>query len=93
MKSSYELAMERLEKQSGKSKTLTPAQRSAIAEVENQARAKSAELEIMFGPRLADVAAKGDPAEQDEVRRQKADGLRKIKEECEAARERIRAGS
>ncbi len=65
LKSSYELAMERLKQKDRDegveaSKPLTRAQKERIAELRAEARAKLAELEILHKKNLAGVA---DPAE------------------------------
>ncbi len=79
MKSAYELAMERLNKQHGKVEALSPAQKKAIAEIDQRAKAKQAETEILFKDRIKDENAKGDiPA------------IRKLEEEMTAEIARIR---
>ncbi|MBI4557436.1 MAG: hypothetical protein HY706_07630 [Candidatus Hydrogenedentes bacterium] len=56
MKSAFEIAMERLEKESGPTKKLTEAQKAAIAEIERRYDAKIAEQKLAFEPRLAGIA-------------------------------------
>ncbi len=60
MKSSYDLAMERLDKKNGKSVALTDKKKRALAEVDERVRAKIAEIEIMLKPRIAEARAAGD---------------------------------
>jgi hypothetical protein len=66
LKSSYELAMERLKKSDEaagiESKPLTDAQRSAIAEVRNFYESKLAEQEVLHQSRMR---ASVDPAQRD----------------------------
>jgi hypothetical protein len=59
MKSAYELAMERLIKQSPEVK-LTAAQKSRIAELDSKYKARVAEREIALKGAVAAAAAKGD---------------------------------
>ena len=65
MKSSYELAMERLRKSDAEagieSRPLTDAQKAAIAEVRNFYEAKIAEQQVLHQSRLKTTA---DPAER-----------------------------
>jgi hypothetical protein len=66
MKSAYELALERLEKQGierPREDSLTDAVREQMAEVRRRAEAKTAELEILHRDRLAKV---GDPGKRQE---------------------------
>lgn len=59
MKSSYELALERLEKQGierPRETALTDEQRAEVAEIRSQAQARIAELEILHRDRLQKLA-------------------------------------
>ena len=69
MKSAYELAMERLEKQSPTAK-LSEEQRAAIAEIESTYKAKIAERELFLQDQLQKAVAARDAAEADAVRLQ-----------------------
>jgi len=53
MKSAYELAMERLDKESGPSKKLTDGQKVEIAEIEKKYEAKIAEIRLSYEDRFA----------------------------------------
>jgi hypothetical protein len=92
MKSAFELAMERLDKRDGKLAVLTADQKRAIAEAESKAKAKTAEVEIMFQQKLSAAQATNDPAQREEVERQKRSELDKIRQQAEAEKERIRRG-
>jgi len=92
MKSAFDLAMERLEKRDGKLAPLTAEQKRAIAETESKAKAKTAEIEIMFQQKLSAVQATNDPAQIKEVERQKRSELDKIRHHAETEKERIRQG-
>ncbi|MFM2294702.1 MAG: hypothetical protein RLZZ350_1115 [Verrucomicrobiota bacterium] len=69
MKSSYELAMERLAKTAPTVK-LTAAQKAEIAELELVAKAKLAQLELRSRDEVAAARAAGDEEKSDELRRQ-----------------------
>lgn len=92
MKSAYDLAMERLEKRDGKLAPLSQEQKKALAEVENKAKAKTAEFEIMFRQKLEAAYAGGKPEEIEEVERQKRSELERIRYQADAEKERIRQG-
>ena len=92
MKSAYDLAMERLEKRDGKHAPLSMEQKRAIAEVENKAKAKTAEFEIMFRQKLQAAFAGGKPEEIEEVERQKRSELDRVRSQAETDKEHIRQG-
>jgi hypothetical protein len=92
VKSAYELALERLEKQGIErpSEELSEELRGQLAEIRRQAEAKTAELEIMHRERLKTTF---DPAgrqgeEEDYVRER-----RRIEEDRDRKIEKLRAGS
>lgn len=87
MKSAYELAMSRLEK-NAPSVSLTEKQKAAIAEVDSEINAKLAEKKLLLDGELV----KADPAEKDEIRRQLASEIQRLEEKREREKEKIRAG-
>lgn len=87
MKSAYELAMSRLEK-NAPSVNLTEKQKEAIAEVDSEINAKLAEKKLLLEGELA----KADPAEQDQIRRQLASEIQRLEEKREREKEKVRAG-
>ena len=89
MKSAYELAMERLEKQSPTPK-LTDEQRQALAEIDNVYKAKIAEREVFLHSQLQQARLAGDAAEMDSIQLQLGRELRRLQEECEEKKEKIR---
>lgn len=91
MKSAYELAMERLEKEAPTVK-LTEEQKAEIAEVESVAKARVAQEELFLKGEIAKAQAKGDAGAIESLERQLANELRKIQEECEVKKEKIRKG-
>jgi hypothetical protein len=91
MKTSYELAMERLAKQSPQAK-LTAAQKAELADLESLYKSRIAELELGLKDRFAKAAAGEDPAEVDSVQQQFAADKRKLLAELEEKKERVRQG-
>ena len=91
MKSAYELAMERLEKQSPTAK-LTEKQKTEIAEIESAAKAKIAEKEVFLNDQIAKAQAAGKWEEIAELEQQLAREIRRIHEDCEKKKEKARGG-
>ncbi len=89
MKSAYELAMERLEKQSPSSK-LTDDQRSQLAEIDSLYKSKMAEKELLLADQIRREQAAGKPAEVEKLQQQLASELRRLTEECESKKENVR---
>ncbi|MEP6822780.1 MAG: hypothetical protein ABI946_10570 [Chthoniobacterales bacterium] len=88
MKSAYELAMERLEK-SAPSVSLTDEQKAQIAEIDSSFRAKIAEKELF----LNDEIRKAKSLEEAEgLKQQLTFEVRRLQEDCEAKKEKQRAG-
>ena len=91
MKSSYELAMERLSKTAPAVK-LTPAQKKDIAELESQYAAKIAGREIAMKDEIAKLTAAGELEKVETVQQQLAGERKKLQGELEDKKERVRAG-
>ncbi len=53
MKSAYEIAMARLEKESGPTKKLTDEQKAEVAGIEKHCEAKVAEQKLAYEPKIA----------------------------------------
>lgn len=88
MKSAFELAMERLEK-SAPSVSLTDEQKTQIAEIDATYRAKIAEKELF----LTDQIRKATSAEEAEgLQKQLTIEVRRLQEDCEEKKEKMRAG-
>ena len=87
MKSAYELAMSRLERENPLPK-MDDATRAALAEVDNEFAAKEAERRVFLEGEIRKAA--GDPAAQDELRAQLARELARLAEQREEKKERIR---
>jgi hypothetical protein len=93
MKSSYELAMERLAKADPKSgQSLTAAQKTRLAEIDRVYQGKIAEREIFLKQQLdqAFAAQKADDIEK--IRKQIVQEKARLEEERESEKERARKG-
>lgn len=89
MKSAYELAMERLNK-SEPAKVLTGAQKAELAEVESLYKARVAEQELRFREQIDAAVAAGDEEKAGELRSVLAQEKRRLEEDREAKKGRIR---
>ena len=88
MKSAYELAMSRLEKESP-SKPVDEATRAALAEADSEYTAKIAERKIFLEGELAKTS---DPSEAAALRRQISTEIARLEDQRESKKERIRNG-
>lgn len=91
MKSAYELAMERLEKQSP-TRQLSEEQKAAIAEIETATKAKIAEQELFLKGKIAEAAAEGKYEEAAQLEQQLTREVRRFNEDAEAKKEKVRSG-
>ena len=89
MKSAYELAMERLQKASP-SLSLSEPQKKEIAEIDSKYRAKIAEKELFLKDQIRKAQTDGKGDEIDSLEKQLALEVRRLQEECEAAKEKLR---
>jgi hypothetical protein len=89
MKSAYELAMERLEKQSPTQK-LSEKQKAEIAEIDSVTRSKIAEREVFLQGQIDKARSVGDEAAVQELEQQLARELRRLQDDAEEKREKIR---
>lgn len=91
LKSSFDLAMERLAQRDGKVTALSAEQKRAIAEVDRKTKAKIAELEIMGQNHLA--KAPDNPEETEKIRTGQRAEMEKIRSRAEEEKEHIRRGA
>ena len=91
MKSAYELAMERLSKQSPTVK-LSPEQKERLAEIDSRYKAKIAEREIFLQEQLAEASGKGDFEALAQIEKQRLSERRSLEAECEEKKEQVRNG-
>jgi hypothetical protein len=89
MKSAYELAMERLEKASP-TISLTEEQKKEIAEVDSVCRAKIAEREVFLKDQIRKAQIGGNLEEVQSLEKQLTSDIRRLQEECEAKKEKLR---
>ena len=89
MKSSYELAMERLGKQSPATK-LTEAQKKQLAELDSVYSAKIAEREIFLQGQMAKAAETGDWEAMQQLEKQIASEKKTLQAELEEKKEKVR---
>ena len=91
MKSAYELAMERLEKQSPTAK-VTDAQKREIAEIDSAFKARIAEKELFLADEIRKARAAGQADQVEQLERQLSSEVRRLNEDCEAKKNKVRAG-
>ena len=89
MKSAYELAMARLEKQSPSS-TLTAAQKAQIADIESLYRAKIAEKELFLREQITKALANGDFQGAQQIEQQLVRELSSIQSSAEERKTAVR---
>ena len=88
MKSAYELAMEKLEKQSPERK-LTDEQKAEIAELENVYKSKLAEREVFLGGKIAEAEAVGDWEALQQLQAELASDRKTLEAELEEKKEAV----
>ena len=90
MKSAYELAMERLQ-QASPSLSLTEEQKKELAEIDSKYRAKIAEKELFLRDQIRKAQTEGKADDIDSLEKQLASDVRRLQEECEASKGKMRA--
>ena len=93
MKSAYELAMERLNKAEGTTKSLSAEQKARLAEVDRLYKGKLAEREIFLKQQLEQALADQNFQEVESLRQQIASEKARSEEEREAEKEKVRKGA
>jgi hypothetical protein len=89
MKSAFELAMSRLEKESPTQK-LTDDQKSRLAEIDAEINAKIAERKLFLEGEIRKTA--GDPMAESELRKQLSMEIARLEEKRESEKDKIRSG-
>jgi hypothetical protein len=89
MKTSFELAMERLG-QTSPTVQLTSQQKRAIAEIESRCKAKIAERELLLRGEMELAISKGDYEAHQQLEKQLASDRKSIQAELEEKKEQIR---
>jgi hypothetical protein len=90
LKSAFDLAMERLARKGETLSSLTDDQKAALAEVASRSKAKLAEIEILYGKKLAEARAAGDAEKAGKIEEERRLEIARIKEREEAERRQIR---
>lgn len=93
LKSALDIALERLGTGAAFERKLSDEQKKALAEIERQAQAKVAEVEILMGQRIAAARARGDEEEAMKLEEEKRREIARIRERAESDREHIRRES
>jgi hypothetical protein len=91
VKSAYELAMERLEKKAP-SLALTDEQKKELAEVDATYKAKIAEKELLLRDQIRKAQTAGNFEEVEKLEKQLTSEIARLREACEANKEKLRAG-
>jgi hypothetical protein len=89
MKSSYELAMERLSK-SAPAMKLTDAQKKEIADLESRSAAKIAERELLLESEVSKAVDKGDFEAVEQIKRQLVSDRKSITADLEEKKAKVR---
>ena len=92
MKSSYELAMERLGKASPTIK-LSAEQKKEIAELESKCVAKTAERELLLKGEIIKAIDKGDGEAVQQLEKQLVSDRKSLRAECEEKKEKVRGSA
>ena len=90
MKSAYELAMERLQQKSP-SVILTDEQKQQIAEIDSTFKARIAERELFLKDQISKAQATGNAEEVESLQKQLTIDIRRLQEDAEAKKEKLRA--
>ena len=91
MKSSYEIAMERLSKQAPSAK-VTTAQKAELADLDSLYKSKIADREILVKGQLKKAAEKGDAEAYLQLEKQLVSDRKTLSAEMEEKKERVRQG-
>lgn len=91
MKSSYELAMERLNKQAPSVK-LTAEQKAKLADLDSLYKSKIADREILVKGQLQKAADKGDAEAYDQLEKQLVSDRKTLNAELEEKKNLVRQG-
>ena len=91
MKSAYELAMERLQKNMP-TVVLTDDQKRELAEVESTYKAKVAEKELFLRGEIEKAQATSNFEEVEKLEKQLSSEMVRLRQDCETKKEKLRAG-
>ena len=89
MKSAYELAMERLQK-NAPSASFTGEQKAQLAEIDSQFQAKIAEKKIFLSQEIEKAIAAGQFDEVEKLQRQLTSEIQRLQNDCDSKKEKLR---
>ena len=89
MKSAYELAMERLEKESPQ-EVISEEKKQKIAEIDRKYRAKIAERELFLQGKIVEASKEADMAAVAQIEDELAREIRSLEARCEEEKEQVR---
>ena len=89
MKSAYELAMEKLQKESP-AQTLSEEKKAKIAELDNLYQSKLAEREVFLGGKIEEAKVAGDLEAHQQLERELSSDRKTIAAELEEKKEAVR---
>lgn len=92
MKSAYELAMEKLQKESP-DQTLSEDKKAELAELDNLYKSKFAEREVFLGGKIAEAEAIGDLETLEQLQRELASDKKTLEAELGEKKDTIRNAS
>ncbi len=92
MKSAYELAMEKLQKESP-DQTLSEEKKSELAELDNLYKSKFAEREVFLGGKIVEAEAAGDLEALEQLQRELASDKKTLEAELGEKKDTIRNAS
>tara|TARA_B100000686_G_C16739145_1_gene945504 strand:- start:1241 stop:1516 length:276 start_codon:yes stop_codon:yes gene_type:complete len=90
MKSAYELAMERLEKESPQ-ESLTEEKKELISEIEKKYSAKIAEREVFLRSKIEESLSEGQIQDAQQIEDELSRELKSLRMRCESEKEEIRS--
>jgi len=89
MKSAYELAMEKLQKESPE-QSLSEEKKAELAELDNLYKSKLAEREVFLSGKIAEAEAVGDFETLEQLQRELASDKKTLETELEEKKEEVR---
>lgn len=90
MKSAYELAMEKLQKETP-DQSLSDEKKAELAELDNLYKSKLAEREVFLGGKIAEAEASGDLEALEQLQRELTSDKKTLESELEEKKEEVRS--
>lgn len=90
LKSAFDLAMERMSQRGEGITQLSEDKKKILADLSAKTRAKIAEIEIMYGKKLAEAREGKDPEAITKIEDEMRHEIRKVKDREETERQKIR---